>query len=189
MQRGVALEAIAPEEPDWRQWWPPVRVPTKRQLEQRHSLEVVEGSLSHIEDDVKRVHLTIARQAWLIERDRSQAQQQQRVNKRAREVARRTWQRVVPQLARQGLLTIVDEDVLRDYVIVVTRLDECERNVSDLGIWQRGERGAMKNPATTVANQLRQTMKFYVGELGLTPVARDAMTPREAAGGEEDGFD
>lgn len=189
LEPGLRLEAIAPAEPDWRDWWPAVRPRTVNQLKRLHTLKSLQGQLAHIEDDRKRDRLARLRQEWLVSRDREQDKRAQKVNQRARDVARLTWRRIVPVLERQGLLTDVDADVLRDYCICVARLDECERNVSELGIWQRGERGAMKNPATTVANQLRQSLKFYVGQLGLTPVARDALSPGEVDDGAEEGFD
>lgn len=183
---GLRVEALAPTEPDWRQWWPPVKVPTRRQLQARHSLQVVEGQLSHIEDDAKRQTLVEARQQWLIERDLEQAQRAQKVARRAREVARNTWRRIVPILDQQGLLSTLDATVLVDLCTVVARLDECERNISELGIWQRGERGAMKNPATTVAGQLRQSLRFYIGQLGLSPVARDVLNPQSGDDGDDE---
>lgn len=189
LESGLRLEAIAPPEPDWQEWWPPVRVRTVNQLKRIHTLKSLEGQLAHIEDNRKRDQLARLRQEWLVSRDRDADQRAQKVNRRAREIARQTWRRVVPILERQALVAEVDADVLRDYCICVAQLDECIRNVSELGIWQRGERGAMKNPATTVANQLRQSIKFYVGQLGLTPIARDALSPGEVEDGGDEGFD
>jgi P27 family predicted phage terminase small subunit len=101
-------------------------------------------------------------------------------NGRMRGWARDEWRRVVPVLDSQGILASVDRTVLVDYCLMWSQLQETVRDLSTQGIWQWGERGAMKNPSSTVANQLRTQLKFYVGQLGLSPVARDAMN---AAGG------
>lgn len=178
LEGGVRLPPGAPAEPDWQQWFPPVRMPTKRQLETKYPLGVVEGSLTHIEHDGKRATLARARRSWLIAKDLDEAERAREVNQRARDVARDEWRRVVPVLDSQGLLAQVDRMVLVDYVRVVARIDQCERDVSEHGVWVAGERGAVKNPSTTVLNQLRGQLKFYVGELGLTPVARDGLNPR-----------
>lgn len=184
LEGGLRLRPESPAEPDWKQWWPPVRVPTVKQLEARYPVEMLEGQLAHIEDDRKRAQLAWSRQQWLVDRDRTQAQESQAENRRAREVARRTWRQVVGILSAEKLLVLLDEVVLTDVCITWARIDQCERNISRLGIWQRGERGAQKNPATTVANQLRSHLRWAVGELGLSPVARDALNAE--AGGDDD---
>jgi P27 family predicted phage terminase small subunit len=98
------------------------------------------------------------------------------VNKRCREVARRAWRLIVPQLDSQGILVKIDALVLQDLCLVAARIDQAERDVSEHGIWVMGERGAQKNPSMTALHQLRTQFKFYSGQLGLTPVARDALT-------------
>ena len=186
---GLALEARAPAEPDWQQWWPTVRVPTAKQLQRRHPLTQIEGQLTHIEDDGKRRHLARLRQSWLVARDRDVAKRAQEDNRRCREAARSEWRRVVPVLELHGLATRIDFATFTDYCRTWARIDQCERDISERGLWVYGERGAVKNPATTVVNQLRTQLRFYVGELGLSPVARDAMNPRSGPDDEEDVFD
>lgn len=189
LDNGVRLKPQAPDEPDWRAWFPAVKRPTKKQLEKRYDLATVEGSLVHITDDAKRERLTRARQRWLIDNAQETAERTRSENQRARDVARDEWRRVVPPLDAQGLLAVVDRQVLVDYCIVVARIDQAERNLSSHGLWVKGERGAVKNPSTTILNQLRSAAKFYVGELGLSPVARDAMPAGGDDGTEEDAFD
>jgi P27 family predicted phage terminase small subunit len=189
LEGGVRLEATAPEEPRWQDWFPPVRVPTVKQLEKRWPLAVVEGSLTHIEHSGKRAALAKAKRAWLIQNERETAEQMKGDNQRCRDVAREEWRRIVGVLDAQGLLALVDHEVLADYCRVVARIDQCERDISRNGVWVRGERGAQKNPSTTVVNQLRGQLKFYLGELGLTPVARDRLNPREADDDGDSPFD
>lgn len=177
LESGVQLKPQAPDEPRWLDWWPPVRVPTKTKLQDRWPVEMVEGKFTHIEDDGKRRALAEARQEWMIHNEISQHERARKENQRARDVAKAEWNRIVPVLDAQGLLSVVDAEVLTDYVRVVARLDQCERDISRNGMWTEGERGAVKNPCVTAANQLRGQLKFYLGELGLTPVARDQLKP------------
>lgn len=188
LEGGVTLPPEAPDEPDWLQWYPAVRKPTKKQLEAKYPLAMVEGSLVHITEDRKRAALAKARRRWLIAKDLEAAERARAVNQRARDVCRDEWRRIVPALDGQGLLTSVDVQVLADYVRVVARIDQCERDISEHGIWVQGERGAVKNPSTTAVNQLRSQLRFYIGELGLSPVARDGLNPR-GRGGEDEVFD
>lgn len=178
LEGGVRLPPAAPEEPDWLDWFPAVRKPTRKQLDEKFPVDVIEGSLTHIENDGKRAALTKARRRWLIHKELAEVERARKVNQRARDVCRDVWRRIVPILDAQGLLAVVDQEVLVDYVRVVARIDQCERDISEHGIWVEGERGAVKNPSTTAVNQLRGQLKFYVGELGLSPVARDQLNPR-----------
>lgn len=91
---------------------------------------------------------------------------------RCRNVARREWRRVVPVLTRTSGLADVDEALVRDYCVVVARIDQCERALSRDGLLMLGERGWQKNGRTTIAAQYRQQLRAYVGELGLSPSSR-----------------
>ena len=177
---GVRLPATAPDEPNWRQWFTAPRVPSVRQLEVRYPLDEVEGTLVRIDNARQRRSLAVKRQKHLVAEARRQAEQARDEAARARLVARRTWRRIVPSLGSIGLLADVDYDLLVDYCVVVARIDQAERDVTVRGMWTPGERGAMKNPSTTVLNQLRAQFRHYVGQLGLSPVARDALRPPEA---------
>lgn len=112
-------------------------------------------------------------ETWPAVRDRAL----QAVNRRAREVARREWRRVVPVLEHAAGLAAVDINLLQDYCVAVARIDECERDISRRGMLIEGERGWMKNGATTVANQYRAQLKVYIRELGLSPSARTSFRP------------
>lgn len=188
---GARLPSGAPDEPDWRAWFPAVRMPTKKQLAEAHPLDEIEGKpdLVKIESDKKRGTLALAHQRYLIRRDREVAERAKKINQRARDVARAEWRRVVPPLDAIGLLTDVDYEALVDYCLVVARIDQCERDLSENGLWVYGERGAVKNPASTAINQLRSQLRFYIGELGLSPVARDSLNPPEGGDDGESPFD
>ncbi len=188
LEGGVRLPPKAPSEPDWLEWFPAVRKPTKPQLEERYPLGVVEGSLTHIEHDGKRAALAKARRSWLMSRDRETAARTRADNQRALDVARDEWRRIVAILEPQGLLSEIDRAALTDYCRCWARMDQCERDLSRNGTWVQGERGAVKNPSATLLNQLRGHFKFMVGELGLTPVARDSLNPG-GVDDEDDVFD
>ena len=110
----------------------------------------------------------------------------QAVNRRAREVARRTWRNVVPVLKHMAGLAQVDADALHDYCVCVARIDQCEREISRRGMLMEGERGWQKNGATTVVSQYRAQYKIYLREFGLSPSARVGLTP---PGDDDDGDD
>lgn len=124
-------------------------------------------------------------EVWPAVRDKAQ----QVINKRAREVARREWRRVVPILRHTAGLGEVDAMILADYCVCVARIDECERDISRRGMLIEGERGWQKNGATTVAGQYRTQLRVYIGELGLSPSSRGRMSPPKGEDDDEDPFD
>jgi len=110
-------------------------------------------------------------------------------SKVARELARAEWRRVVPVLDAQGLLATVDRQVLVDYCTVVARLTLAERDISRRGLTLSGPQGEKLNPHVTAATQYRTAQHRYMGQLGLTPVSRDQLRPRDGGPQEDDPFD
>lgn len=110
-------------------------------------------------------------------------------NSRCRTVARREWHRVVPVLRFTAGLAEVDAAALQDYCVCVARIDQCERELSRNGLLQQGERGVMKNGATTIVGQYRAQYKIYLREFGLSPSARVSIKPPEGDDGDDDAFD
>ncbi|WP_431903665.1 phage terminase small subunit P27 family [Nonomuraea sp. bgisy101] len=117
------------------------------------------------------------------------SQQTQGEMRRARNIARGEWRRVVPVLTRTAGLADVDLAVLRDYCVCVARLDQCERAMAREGLLMQGERGWQKNGHTTIASQYRAQLKIYVRELGLSPSARAGIKPPGDEGDDDDVFD
>jgi P27 family predicted phage terminase small subunit len=111
----------------------------------------------------------------------------QAANRRAREVARREWRRVVPVLKHSAGLAAVDAQLVHDYCVCVARIDQCERELSTTGLLILGERGWQKNGATTIVGQYRTQLRAYIGELGLSPSARTRLATPE--GGSDDNGD
>ena len=114
---------------------------------------------------------------------------QQSLNRRAREIARREWRRIVPVLKHTAGLAAVDAQILHDYCVCVARIDQCERELSLNGLLMSGERGMQKNGATTIVSQYRAQLKIYIRELGLSPSARAGITPPGDGDDDDDPFD
>ncbi|MET0448286.1 MAG: phage terminase small subunit P27 family [Aeromicrobium sp.] len=111
-------------------------------------------------------------------------------SRRARLVASREWQRVVPVLEHTAGLAAVDVNLLHDYCVCVARIDQCERALSRDGLLMQGERGWQKHGATTIVGQYRTQLRAYIGELGLSPSARTGLKPPKGpANDDADPFD
>jgi P27 family predicted phage terminase small subunit len=108
---------------------------------------------------------------------------------RLRRDAKKEWQRIVASLDPQGLLASVDESVLLDHCTAVAVARECYRDIALNGYSNRTERGVAKNPATTVLAQQRDRLKYTVAQLGASPLARDALSPRRSLDDEDSPFD
>jgi len=92
------------------------------------------------------------------------------------------WDRITPELARLGVVTLVDRAALATYCQAWARYVEAERIIAEEGIVVEGHRGvAAKNPATTVARQAAETMLALSREFGLTPLSRSRLNLPEAA--------
>jgi P27 family predicted phage terminase small subunit len=106
-------------------------------------------------------------------------------NVRCRKVAAEEWTLIVPQLDAMGLLAKVDRQALIEWCVCVARVDQAERQISNEGLTMQGERGWQRNGAAILAKGYRDTMAKLRGELGLSPLARDAL--RGDTGGVGDG--
>lgn len=86
------------------------------------------------------------------------------------EVARREWNRLVPQLAEIGLLAGCDAHVLALYCETlaewINAIELCRMKP-----WI-GKAGTRRNPAYTTANEAANKLIRLMGELGLSPAAR-----------------
>lgn len=92
---------------------------------------------------------------------------------RVRKDADTEWQRIVPVLDSLGLLSTIDHAILTDYCVVWARIQQGERLISHQGFTTTSEKGALaKHPVVTVLNQYRTQLRFYLGELGLSPSSR-----------------
>ena len=108
--------------------------------------------------------------------------------KRCRVTAEAEWRCIVPILAKVSGLSQIDRAVVIDYCVTVARLQECERQISAQGLIVAGQKGSIRNPLTTVATQYATRLKAYIGELGLSPSARGAMSPVGSGDDDDDPF-
>lgn len=103
--------------------------------------------------------------------------------------ARAQWRLVTVELDRVGLVGLLDAAILQDYATCWARLLQCERTISREGITAKSERGVVKHPAVTMANQLRAALKNYLTELALTPATRSRMDLPDPHPDEDDPWD
>lgn len=100
------------------------------------------------------------------------------------------WDRVVPPLDAKGYLAAVDATALADYCVTVARVLGFERDITLRGTWVMSERGAVRNPSISAANQYRAHLRHLMTNLYLTPVARArALAGVPTGDGDEDPFD
>ena len=92
--------------------------------------------------------------------------------------AKTVWRRVVPELKRIGVLTIIDGDALATYCQIYSRWKEAEEFLAKHGSVYplRDDQGQVKYmqqfPQVAIARHLAQLTKTYQQEFGLTPSAR-----------------
>jgi P27 family predicted phage terminase small subunit len=82
------------------------------------------------------------------------------------------WNTTVKELIGRGKITRLDVTGVTDMCIVQARLLECERSLSARGLVVKGATGPVKNPASTILNQMRTAMQRYRVEYGLSSSTR-----------------
>ena len=88
-------------------------------------------------------------------------------------VARREWRRLASVLHSLGVLTVVDRTALAVYCQCYSRWVEAEEKLAATPMLLKTPSGyVQQSPWLSVANKQIELMGRYMGELGLTPVAR-----------------
>jgi len=85
------------------------------------------------------------------------------------ERARDEWNRIVPELERQNMLTIVDGAALEGHCMNYCRAVECEIYLAEHGVV--ADTGK-KRPEATVAAECWRLVKCFISDLGLSATAR-----------------
>lgn len=106
--------------------------------------------------------------------------------------ARAEWRRVVPELGRLGLLTVVDRAALVAYceawALHKIAVEDVQTNGLTITIerprFHRGEQVGVEtlyihNPATRVMKEAAATLRALATEFGLTPFSRSRLTMPE----------
>ncbi|WP_461296326.1 P27 family phage terminase small subunit [Streptomyces harbinensis] len=99
------------------------------------------------------------------------------------------WERTIPALVVSAGLTDAQRETAIEYCVTVARLWQAERELSRGGLVVETERGHVKSPWITIANQYRSHFRALVGELGLSPASATRVTPPEDGGEDGDIFD
>jgi P27 family predicted phage terminase small subunit len=87
--------------------------------------------------------------------------------------ARSEWKRIVPELLRLKLLTIVDRAALAAYCQNWSRWAKAEGVIGKLGMTFTSDGGMVrKRPEVGIAAEAMKLMRSFLIEFGLTPAAR-----------------
>lgn len=88
--------------------------------------------------------------------------------------ARKEWHRLVPELERLGLLTIVDGAALAAYCQEWGRYVDAQHQLARYGALMKPTASGyiQENPYATVARKALQAVKAFAAEFGLTPASR-----------------
>lgn len=87
--------------------------------------------------------------------------------------ARSEWKRIVPELMRLGLLTLIDRAALAGYCQAYARWQQAERILTKEGLTFVGDNGDIKQrPEVAIAQKSLQQVKAFCQEFGLTPASR-----------------
>ncbi len=100
------------------------------------------------------------------------------------------WTRLAPVMSRSVGLVRAQQSLFDDYVLVVARIEQGERALSEGGMVVDSARGYVKSPWTTPLNQYRAHLRSLIGELGLSPSAAARLRrPAEVGDADDDPFD
>ena len=98
--------------------------------------------------------------------------------------ARREWRRMGGELARMGVVTVVDRAALAAYCMAWARWVEAEGQVAKLGTIVKTANGNLiQNPYLAVANRALEQMTRLAAEFGMTPSSRSRVQVAEKDSG------
>lgn len=92
-------------------------------------------------------------------------------------MAQAEWRRVVPELMRLGLFTVVDGAMLEAYCASYSTWRKACDTLEELGdvyesVGKNGNRMWRARPEVAIANEALRQMRAFASEFGLSPVAR-----------------
>lgn len=94
--------------------------------------------------------------------------------------ARVVWRQIVPELARLGLLTIVDGEALAAYCTAASMAYECRKVLKEKGMTFKTPSGYLQQrPEVSILNKAMHVIKAFGQEFGLTPSARTRLATEE----------
>ncbi len=93
--------------------------------------------------------------------------------------AKKEWKRIVPELSRLGLLTIIDRTALACYCDAYSILVRASKEIKDDFTYEyinkEFQTKRHTKPEVAIANDARAQIKAFCIEFGLTPSARSRM--------------
>lgn len=90
------------------------------------------------------------------------------------------WNEYVNELINLGVLTVVDRMAFQLMFETYIQLREVQDQISEDGLYVMDDRGnTRRNPLLSQANQLRQILKQYLTEFGMTPASRTRINVKE----------
>lgn len=110
-------------------------------------------------------------------------------NRRCRAQARWFWRLYIDNMGPIGVVSLLDDVILRRAAINFARLDAAERETSIEGMTHKTDYGTVKHPATTVVNLLDARLIQQMRDLGMTPLARERLRPPGEESDDESDFD
>lgn len=112
-----------------------------------------------------------------------------KAHKEVQAKAAEVWANTIPALIMSAGLTDAQRETAIEYCITVARLWQAERELSRGGLVVETERGHVKSPWVTIANQYRSHFRSLTSELGLSPSSAARITPPDTGGEDSDVFD
>ena len=98
--------------------------------------------------------------------------------------AKREWRRMGGELARMGVVTVVDRAALAAYCQAWSRWVDAEGQVARLGTIVKTANGNLiQNPYLAVANRAMEQMAKLATEFGMTPSSRSRVQVQQADAG------
>jgi P27 family predicted phage terminase small subunit len=95
--------------------------------------------------------------------------------------AKREWKRLTPELARMGLLTKLDRNILAGYCAAFAMWQQTQEVLSQQGMVYVSTKGKLETrPEVEIARTAGEMMQGFANELGLTPSSRARLNlPKE----------
>lgn len=104
--------------------------------------------------------------------------------------AKTEWRRIVPELAKLGLLTRVDRAALAAYCVAWGRHVEAEFELMACGLTVTSPNGyPQQSPWLAISNRALDQVRRFAAEFGLTPAARSKVTAANADDADADFFE
>jgi P27 family predicted phage terminase small subunit len=102
--------------------------------------------------------------------------------------AQAEWDRVVPEMARLGLLKETDRAALAAYCLTWDRLVSAQRQIAEDGLLHSNSQGRTRHPAVAIAEAASKELRAWSAEFGLTPSSETRLGGKDGDGDGENPF-